>query len=338
MKKIIGTGLLFSLMALVLIGCGNSTDKKSSADPSSSGDSIKIGMSNSTQDIDFFLALAQGVEEGAKANDYELINSNATNDSAKQIADIEDMIQQGVSAILVNPQDAKAIVPAIEKANEANIPVIALDRGADAGELLSFLETDNVEMGKKSADFIAGKLKERYGDYKGNVVELEGLQGTTAARDRGQGFNQQMKLKYPNIKIVARQAADFNQEKALNVMTNILQAHGKIDAVFGHNDDNAVGAANAIDQAGRFKPIGEDGHIFIIGIDGNRQAIEAIEEGRIDGTISQVPIKMGEMGVDFVKKHLDDIKIEKHVYTDNYLVTKENVDQEGLWAKELKVK
>ncbi|RBW68200.1 substrate-binding domain-containing protein [Bacillus taeanensis] len=341
MKKIL---LSVMMLALVMFAAAcSSSEETSSSNTNDNGSSsddgkIKIGLSNSTQNIDFFVALNQGVEQGAEQNGFELISANANNDTAKQIADIEDLIQQGVRAILVNPQDAEAIVPAIEKANEANIPVIALDRGSSAGELLSFLETDNVEMGRKSADFIAEKLKERYGEYKGKVVELQGLQGTTAARDRGQGFNEQMESKYPNIEIIARQPADFNQEKALNVMTNILQAHGEIDAVFGHNDDNSVGAANAIEQAGRFKPIDDKEHIIIIGIDGNRQAIQAIENGRIDATISQIPIKMGEMGVDYVKQYLNGEEVEDHTYTRNFLVTKENIDTEELWAKELKAK
>jgi ribose transport system substrate-binding protein len=352
MKKMIGL-LLAATIMVALAACGsNKNNETGSASNSASGAAspnaantttgngkLKIGMSSSVLSIDFFVALKQGVEQGAAKYGFELINTNANGDAAKQVADIEDMIQKGVNAIIVNPQDVDAIVPAIEKANQANIPVIALDRGVSAGKLLSFLETDNVEMGRKAADYIAEQLKKKYGEYKGNVVELQGLLGTTAARDRGKGFNDEMKEKYPNIKIVARQAADFNQEKALNVMTNILQANSQIDAVFGHNDDNTVGAANAIDQAGKFKPVGDKDHIIIIGIDGTRQAIQAIKDGRIDATISQVPIEMGEMSVDYVKQALIDKKtVPEHTYTRNFLVTKENVDKEKLWANELKSK
>ncbi|ARK30127.1 substrate-binding domain-containing protein [Halalkalibacter krulwichiae] len=333
MKKLLLSLLL--LMVFIMTACSSGEESSSPSEGEASND-ITIGLSNSTQDIDFFVALKQGVEQGAEQQGFNLISVNANNDSAKQIADIEDLVQQGVSAILVNPQDAEAIVPGIEVANAANIPVIAIDRGATAGELLAFLETDNVEMGQKAADYIAEKLKERHGDYVGKVVELQGLQGSTAARDRGEGFNKQMEEKYPNIEIVARQPADFNQEKALNVMTNILQANSEIDAVFGHNDDNAVGAANAIEQAGRFKPAGDDEHIYVIGIDGNRQAIQGIENGSIDATISQVPIKMGEMAVEYAKAYLEGNDVEAHTYTRNFLVTKENVETEDLWAKELK--
>ncbi|MFM1651035.1 sugar ABC transporter substrate-binding protein [Brevibacillus sp. B_LB10_24] len=347
MKKIISLLAAFALVGLLAAcssGQSTGTSAGSGSAPSDNNASagaengkLKVGMSNSVLSIDFFVALKQGVEQGAEKNGFELINTNANGDAAKQVSDIEDMIQKGVNVIIVNPQDVDAIVPAIEKANQAGIPVIALDRGASAGTLLSFLETDNVEMGRKAADYIAEKLKERHGDYVGNVVELQGLLGSTAARDRGKGFNEQIEQKYPNIKIIARQAADFNQEKALNVMTNILQANPQIDAVFGHNDDNTVGAANAIDQAGRFKPLEDKEHIIIIGIDGTRQAVQAIKDGRIDATISQVPIEMGEMAVDYVKQALIEKKqVEAHTYTRNFLVTKENVDTEKLWATELK--
>jgi len=213
------------------------------------GDKVVIGYSISTLNNAFFVGMTKGVENGAKKFGVELITVNANGDSAKQAADVEDLITKGVDAIIINPRDAEAIAPAVKKALDAGIPVFALDRGVTGVEVTSFLETDNVAMGRLAADLIAEAMKAKYGEVKGNVIELVGLVGTTAARDRGKGFHEQLK-KYPGLKLVAAQPADFNQEKAFNVTSNLVLAHPDVDAIYGHNDDNTVGAARALKAMG----------------------------------------------------------------------------------------
>jgi DNA-binding LacI/PurR family transcriptional regulator len=129
--------------------------------------------------------------------------------------------------------------------------------------MTSFLETDNIAMGELGANLIIEFLKTKNGSAKGNVVEIQGLQGTSAARDRGKGFHNIID-KEKDIKIVASQAGDFNQEKSMNVMQNILQANAQIDAIFGHNDDCTLGAEKAIIAANRMKPLGDKDHIYIV--------------------------------------------------------------------------
>jgi ribose transport system substrate-binding protein len=159
------------------------------------------------------------------------------------------------------------------------------------------------------------------------VVNLQGLRGTTAAESRAKRFTEQLK-KYPDIKLVAIQAANFDQEKALNLMTDILQANAKIDGVFCANDDNAVGAIKAIDGMHRFKPIGDAGHIVIIGIDGTAQALQAIRDGKLDATISQNPVKMAATAVDFAKAISEGKTVDAHVNYPNMLLDKTTIDSE----------
>ncbi|XEQ91250.1 Ribose import binding protein RbsB [Sporomusa carbonis] len=161
------------------------------------------------------------------------------------MANIENLIQQKVSVIIVNPVDSKAIVPAIEAANKANIPVITVDRGAAGGKVISAIASDNVAGGKMAGQLIVDKL-----GGKGKVVELEGIPGTSAANDRGKGFNEAIKTA-TGIAVVAKQPADFDRAKGMKVMENILQANPEINAVFAHNDEMALGALEAIKAAKR---------------------------------------------------------------------------------------
>jgi ribose transport system substrate-binding protein len=143
--------------------------------------------------------------------------------------------------------------------------------------------------------------------------------------------------KYPDIKLVASQAANFDQEKALNLMTDILQANAKIDAVFCANDDNAVGAIKAIDGMHRFKPMSDAGHIVVIGIDGTARALQAIRDGKLDATISQNPVKMAATAVDFAKQISEGKTVDAHVNYPNMLLDKTTIDSDeakayGLWG------
>ena len=311
MKKLLII-VLVVMLAVSLAACGTKAPE-ASADQGSDAKSYKIGMSLSTLNNAFFVGMRIGILEQAKKVGVEIVEQNANGDIATQTSQMEDLISQGVAAIIANPIDSDAIVPAEAKALEAKIPVIYCDRGSSSGNYTSFIATNNVAMGALAADKIAEYLTEKNGSAKGNVVEIQGLMGTSAAKDRGQGFNDQLKAKYPDITIVASQAGDFDQEKSLNVMTNILQANPEIDAVYGHNDDCTLGAAKAIEAAGKMKKTGEDGHIYIIGIDGIMDALTAIKDGKIDVTIAQDPVGMGANAVDLAVKLLDGGTIEKNI-------------------------
>ncbi|MDE2094533.1 MAG: substrate-binding domain-containing protein, partial [Burkholderiales bacterium] len=140
---------------------------------------------------------------------------------------------------------------------------------------------------------LAGELIAKQLGGKGNVVELQGIPGASAARDRGQGFHQAMSAA-PGIKIVASQSADFDRTKGLNVMENILQAQPKIDAVFAHNDEMALGAIKAIQATKR--------HILVVGFDGTDDAVAAIKNGSMLASVAQQPAMIGSLGVQTADK------------------------------------
>ena len=140
--------------------------------------------------------------------------------------------------------------------------------------------------------------------------------------------------------MVARQEGGFDQEKSLNAMTNILQKYPQIDAVFGANDDNTVGAEKAIDNAGRYHPPGDKAHILVIGADGTAQALSAIRAGKQDATISQNPIGMAAKAMTFISDHAANKDVPANYAWPTFLIDKSNIDSDetkkyGLWSLEV---
>ena len=256
------------------------------------GGKYVIGLSLSTLNNPFFVTLRDGALEAAKVYDVDLIVVDAQDSPAKQLNDIEDLIQRRVDLIIINPTDSDAIVSAVESANEAGIPVITVDRASNGGKVVVHIASDNVEGGRMAARIIAQAL-----GGKGKVVELVGIPGTSAARDRGKGFEEELK-KYPGLVLVAKQVANFNRAEGLTVMENILQAHPDIDAVFALNDEMALGAIEAIKEAGLL------GKIIVVGFDAIPDAVEAVKKGEMYATIAQQPFKMGYLAVEKAVEYL----------------------------------
>lgn len=268
-----------------------------------------IGLSISTLDNPFFVDLKDGAE--AKAAELGLAISvvDAQDDPARQLSGIEDLIARQVDLILVNPTDSAAIIPAILAANKAGIPVISVDRDADGGVVVAHIASDNVLGGSMAGEFVAELLK-----GKGKVVELEGIPGTNAARERSEGFNKIID-KYEDIRIVARQEAGFDRAKGLNVMENILQAQPEIDVVFAHNDEMALGALIAIQAAGRAD------EIKIVGFDATDDAVKAVKEGRMLATVAQQPRLIGALGVETALKVLEGETVDEFIPVPLELIT-----------------
>ena len=259
-----------------------------------------LGLVISTLNNPFFVTLKQGAEEAATKAGVKLVVLDAQDDSAKMTAAMEDLIQQKVDAILVNPTDSDAVTPSIMKANAAGIPVLTIDRGASGGQVLCHVASDNVAGGVMAGEFLAKKL-----EAKGNVVELVGIPGTSAARDRGKGFNDAIAT-FKDIKVVASQAADFSRDKGLKVFENILQAQPEIAGVFAHNDEMILGAVAAAEAAGR------KGIIFV-GFDAVDDAVAAVKAGKLAATVAQQPAVIGAMGVEKAVAHLGGEKLPEFI-------------------------
>jgi ribose transport system substrate-binding protein len=269
-----------------------------------------VGLSLSTLNNPFFVDLRDGAQAQTGKAKVTLLVLDAQDDAARQASQIEDLIQKKVAVIAINPTDSDAIVPVIKKINAAKIPVITVDRGANGGVVAAHIASDNVAGGRMAAKYVGDRLK-----GKGNVVMLEGIAGTSAARDRGKGFRDGLK-QYPGIKLVAVQTADFDRAKGLTVMENILQAQKNIDAVFAQNDEMALGAIKAIEAAKRQK------QIFVVGFDATADALTAVKEGSMAATVAQQPKVMGQLAVEAAGKLIRKQPVVKFTPVPLKLVTK----------------
>lgn len=270
---------------------------------------ITLGLSLSTLNNPFFVTLKEGAEEKAGELGVKLIIVDSQDDPAREATNIEDLIQKQVDALLINPTDADAVVPSVKKANDAGIPVFTIDRGAAGGNIVSHIASDNVAGGKMAGEYLVKIL-----GGKGKVVELEGIAGTSAARDRGKGFNEVVAAN-PDVEIVARQTANFNRAEGLSVFENILQAHPEIDGVFAHNDEMILGAIQAAEAAGR------DDKILFVGFDAVDDAVRAVKEKKLAATVAQQPSQMGILGVQFAVDYLNGKMVEKYIPVPLALVT-----------------
>jgi ribose transport system substrate-binding protein len=304
MKKALVITLLVIMTASLLAGCA----APSPAQPEPQNEEAKkIGLVISTLNNPFFVTLKEGAEAKAKELGYELVVLDSQDDPAKEISNVEDLITKNVAVILINPTDSDAVGSSVKAANGKNIPVITLDRGANSGDVVAHIASDNVAGGKMAGEYIIEKL-----GGKGKAVELEGIAGTSAARDRGQGFNEA--IKGSSIEVVAKQTADFDRTKGLSVMENILQAQPEIDAVFAHNDEMALGALQAIKASGR--------SIMVVGFDATDDAVKAVEAGEMAATVAQQPALIGSLGVESAVKVIKGESVEKSIPVDLKLVTK----------------
>lgn len=307
MKKTLILALVVVLVAGLFAGCAAPKEAETPA-PAAQEGAKKVGLVVSTLNNPFFVTLKEGAEAKAKELNVELVVLDSQDDPAKEMANVEDLITKNVSVILINPTDSDAVGNAVKAANEKKIPVITLDRGANAGDVIAHIASDNVAGGKMAGEYMLEKL-----GGKGKAVELEGLAGTSAARDRGQGFNDA--IKGSEVQVVAKQTADFDRTKGLSVMENILQAQPEINAVFAHNDEMALGALQAIKASGR--------DIMVVGFDATDDAVKAVNNGEMAATVAQQPAEIGALGVENAVKVINGETIEKFIPVDLKLVTKQ---------------
>ena len=270
---------------------------------------IKLGLAVSTLNNPFFVDLKDGAEAMAEEMGVEILTVDAQDDAASQLSSVEDLLIKQIDVLIVNPVDGNAVVSAITAANDAGVPVITVDRAAEGGDVVSHIASDNVAGGEMAGDFIAEQLGQ-----EGMVVELQGIPGTSAARDRGKGFNQSMD-KYSGMEVIARQPAGFDRAEGMTVMENILQGNPEIDAVFAHNDNMALGAMEAIAAAGR------SDEIMIVGFDAIDDAVEAVKEGEMAATVAQKPSLMGEMAVETAIKVANGEEVEEYTPVPLELIT-----------------
>lgn len=272
-----------------------------------------IALALSTLNNPFFVDMKSGAQQAADSAGADLLVADAQDDASKQLDQINNFVTQQVDAILVNPVDEAAVVPAVKMANAADIPVIALDRSSSGGDVATLIASNNVQGGKMAGQ----ELVKLVGG--GDIVQLEGIPGTSAARDRGQGFGSVIDSQSA-VRLVASQKADFDRNEGLDVMQNLYQAHPEIKGVFAQNDEMALGAVKALgSKAGN--------SVAVVGFDGEQEALQAVQSGQMNATVLQHPDEMAKMGVENALKVIDGGSIPSNIPVPVTLVTKDNVSR-----------
>ncbi len=270
----------------------------------------------------FFIDLQTGAEKAAKELGINLLVQAPERevDVEKQMQIVENLIQRKVSAICVSPSGSKEIVPAIVKANNANIPVLVVDTRVDEtalneaeGRIATFIGSDNYVGGK-----VAGEQIVKILNGKGRVAILEGIPGHETGDQRLNGFHAVID-EYSEIEIVASQTANWERDQGFNVFQNILQSNPEVEALFSCNDMMALGAIEAIAAAGK------TGQISVIGFDAIVDAKDAIINGTMVGSVAQYPFEMGRIAVESAYKLIRGESISEYIPVKIELITKEKL-------------
>lgn len=278
MKKILIKLVIIALIGPALFAAGQQEKAVS--------EKIVIGMTVPGLQFPFFITMQDEALAYAEQLGIELLTHDSQNQSSIQMAAVENFIAQKVDGILISPMTTDSLVPAIEAAVAAGIPVATVDRKANTDKVLIHVGADNVEGGRAAARFIIEKL-----GNKGTVIQLEGTPGASAALDRKAGFDEVISTS--NVKMLVSQSADFSRSRAQNVMENLLQVYPEFDAVFGANDEMIIGAIEAMRSAG-IDPASK----VTIGFDATTDAFTYMKEGLLDATIDQFPGQQARKALD----------------------------------------
>lgn len=281
-------------------------------DTAGGGGAVTLALS--TQTNPFFVQVRDGAQDEADELGIKLNIQDASDDAATQTNQLNNAVTSGAQAVIVNPTDSDAVVPAVKALNNAKIPVIAVDRSANGGEVASFISSDNVAGGEQAADALAEAIGEQ-----GEILVLQGIAGSSASRDRGKGFREGI-AKYPNITVVAEQTANFDRTEGLDVATNLLQANPNVTAIFAENDEMALGAIEALGaRAGN--------EVMVIGFDGTADGLNAVKDGTMHATIAQQPGKLGAQAVAEAAKLINGENPTAIIPVEVITVGKDNVEE-----------
>lgn len=303
--------LTFSALTFSLLVACNQGNKQSNTGEKG----ITIGASMLSLQSEFVVNVKDAMQARAKEVNVDLIVNDAQRTAEKQVQQIETFISQKVDAIILNPCEVEASSPAVEKARAAGIPVINVNSETSASPD-GFVGSRDEESGEIAMEQIAKLI-----GGKGNIVIMDGYMGQAAQIKRAIGAKTIL-AKYPDIKILAEQTAEWDRAKAMSLMENWIQSYGdKINAVFAHNDEMGMGALQALEQA-KLKD-----KVVVVSIDAIADALQAVKDGRLNATVFQDAKGQGAGAVDlaikFAKKEPVDIK---EIFIPFQLVTKENAD------------
>ncbi|MDP9920466.1 ribose transport system substrate-binding protein [Variovorax boronicumulans] len=278
-----------------------------------SGERVAVFTKNQTNP--FFQAVRLGADSAAKQLNAKVTHYVPTKPDSipEQMSQVEDVIVKKPDAIVFTPVDYKAMVPAVAKINGAKIPVVNVTDRSDSGSFVAFVGASDYKLGLETGRYL---IKAMGG--KGNLVVLEGVKGALTSIDRVRGLNEAVK-EAPGIKLLASQPGNYQRLQALQVMENLMQSHPKIDGVFAANDAMAAGAIEALDGANR--------KALVVGINGTKEAIDAIKAGKMLATGDYNGFMQGCMAVMTAVRDLRKLPVQKEIVFPATVIDKTNYQQ-----------
>jgi ribose transport system substrate-binding protein len=275
-------------------------------------DGEKIAVFTKNQTNPFFQAVRLGADNAAKQMNASVSQYVPTKPDSipEQMSQIEDVIVKKPDAIVFTPVDYKAMAPGVAKMNSANIPVVNITDRSEKGNFVTFIGANDYQLGLQTGRYLLKAL-----GGKGNIVILEGVRGVITNADRMRGFNDALK-EFPNAKLLASQPANYQRLQALQVMENLMQSHPQIDGVMGANDAMAMGAIEALDGAKRTA--------LVIGINGTKEAVEAIKAGKLLATGDYHGYNQGCLSVMAAIRYLRKQPVPKEILLPVLLIDKSN--------------
>lgn len=317
MKKKVVSLILAGAMIFSLAACG-SKETGGEEKTSGSGDAeYTIGFSVYDLSNEYFQYMLEGVEAGAEAKGVELETHDQKSDENELVTGCQNLIDKGVDALVVSPCKPEVMGNIVESAHAADIPVIILDIGDGGSDKDAIVVSDMYGGGTIAGQYALDLLSENAVTGKEYAI-IKCEESATYAIQRGQGFEAVMdEAGYTKA---AEITANSDQTEGYNAMQDILASNPGVVAVFAENDNMALGAAAAIEEAGKA------GEILVFGFDGNESAVQAIKDGTMAGTIAQQPVEIGKLGVELALQKIagEDLTYDneesKEIYADVYLI------------------
>ena len=303
-----------AVMALFAAGCGeNNSKSKNAAGKSTKNTELTIGVSLLTRTHPFYQDLEAGLNEAASAYGFKLLVTAGEFDVAKQKDQIQDFIVRKVNAIIVSPCDSRSIGTSIKAANDAGIPVFTADIAclAEGVNIVSHVASDNVAGGRLAAQAITKAIG---GTGKVAIIDHPEVESVI---QRVKGFEEELAM-VPAIQIMAKLSGHGVKEQAFRTAEDILQAHPDLTAIFGINDDSALGALAAVEKAGKL------GKVVIVGFDAVPEAREAIKAGKIYADVIQKPKEIGQKTIEAVQAYISGQAVPRSILIPCDLFTQAN--------------
>lgn len=318
-RKSLRLGLAAAVaLSLALTGCASSGSTPTSDDGNGSKSKGRIALVMSHMSNSFTTTVAKAAQEQGKELGYEVVVFDAKQDAGTQVSQIEQAVSQGYAGILVEPVSTDGVVPGLIAANDGGVPIATIvQQASDQSLAATFIGGDEVKAGalqmQQAVDAIGGE---------GKIAVLYGPLGSDAQLARKKGYDEVL-TKNPGITIAFEQSGNWVTAEALNLVENWLSTGTDLKAVVAQNDGMAVGAVQAIENAGK------TGQILVFGIDATEDGVAAIKAGTLVGSVSQDTPGIGRLGVETIIKIIDGEKVPAEVLTKAEWITKDNVDSLG---------